>query len=631
MRHLCLLIWIFFSILVHGQTNRISLIPQPVTIISGEGHFQYKSTTRWVWHNQKGDDQRSINQWINKKFDHALIENNSTEEFSKGNIHLVLMKDSDTLLGNEGYRLDIRQDRLTIEANKTAGLFYGLQSLLQLFPVNTLQQPSAKISSANIPVCKIQDKPRFQWRGLMLDVSRHFFTKEEVKHFIEEMAAYKFNILHWHLTDDQGWRLEIKSLPKLTEVGAWRAPRVGRMSQMTPPKPDEPLTYGGFYTQDDVKEIVAYAKDHYVQVMPEIDVPGHSMALVAAYPEMSGTPGTYRVNSGEKNMNWFTGGFSAIIDNTISPVKEVVYENLDKIMGEVASLFPFEYIHMGGDECAKNYWEKQEDIKLLMKQENLKDLHEVQSYFVKRMAKIIQSKGKKMMGWDEILEGGLADSAAVMSWRGDKGGIEASKLKHPVVMSPSTYAYLDYNQGESYIEPPIYASLRLRKTYQFDPIPAGADARYILGGQANLWTEQIPSYRSLQYMLWPRGMAIAESVWSPVSEKNWPRFVDKVEHHFERLDAQQIKHANTIYDPIITTKKNKEGEIEVYMETEISGLSIYYSFDETHPDNFYPMYQQPVTIPKDAIHLKVVTYRNGKQIGRQIDLPVLELNKRAGK
>jgi hexosaminidase len=286
---------------------------------------------------------------------------------------------------------------------------------------------------------------------------------------------------------------------------------------------------------------------------------------------------------------------------------------------------------MGGDECAKNFWEKQDDIKALMQKEKLKDLHEVQSYFVKRVEKIIASKGKKMMGWDEILEGGVAPNAAVMSWRGEKGGIEASSLKHPVVMSPSTYAYLDYNQGEAYVEPPIYASLRLKKTYQFDPVPQGADAAYILGGQANLWTEQIPSMRSLEYMLWPRGLAIAESVWSSPNAKNWESFVAKVEHQFSQFDKAGIKYARTIYDPIITTKKDNDGNIWVSMESEVPNLNIHYSFDETHPDNFYPKFEKAVAIPKDAIHLKVITYRNGKQMGRQIDLPVSELLKRATK
>jgi hexosaminidase len=264
-----------------------------------------------------------------------------------------------------------------------------------------------------------------------------------VKQFIDEMVVYKYNILHWHLTDDQGWRIEIKSLPKLTSVGAWRAERTGDWGNFSEQSPEEPKTYGGFYTQDDIKEIVQYAKDRFVSILPEVDIPGHSLAMVASYPEVSCTPGEYHVNSGERFIDWHAGGFTALIDNTLCPANEVVYQYLDKIFTEVAQLFPFEYIHMGGDECPKNFWEKSDAIAQLMKKEKLKDMHEVQSYFVKRVEKIIESKKKKMIGWDEILEGGLAPNAAVMSWRGVKGGIEAAKMGHKVVMTPNQNVYID--------------------------------------------------------------------------------------------------------------------------------------------------------------------------------------------
>jgi hexosaminidase len=365
-----------------------------------------------------------------------------------------------------------------------------------------------------------------------------------------------------------------------------------------------------------------------VNILPEIDVPGHSMAMVAAYPELSCTPGEYRVNSGEKFMNWFNGGFTAIVDNTLCPSNEKVYDYLDKVFTEVAGLFPFGYIHMGGDECAKNFWEKSASVKDLQQREKLKDLHEVQSYFVRRVEGIINSKGKKLMGWDEILEGGLAPNAAVMSWRGVKGGIEASKLQHQVVMSPAAFVYLDYNQGESFVEPPIYANLRLQKAYQFDPLPEGADAQYVLGGQANLWTEQVPSLRAAQYMVWPRGMAIAESVWSSKDQKNWENFVARAESHFQRIDLNETKYAKTIYDPIITVKGTADA-LTVSMETEIPGLDIYYSFDETHPDNYYPRYAGTMVVPKDALSLKVVTYRGKQKMSRQIDLPLSELKRKA--
>ena len=291
------------------------------------------------------------------------------------------------------------------------------------------------------------------------------------------MVKYKFNVLHWHLTDDQGWRIEIKSLPKLTSVGAWRVDKTGTFNTFSKPAPNEPRNYGGFYTQDDIKEVVQYAKERYVNIFPEIDVPGHSLAAIAAYPELTCTPGTYVVNSGEPFMDMASQWtfLLHLIDNTLCPANEKVYEFMDKVFTEVAQLFPFEYIHMGGDETARNFWEKSAAIKALMKKENLKNLDEVQSYFVKRMGKIIESKGKKMIGWDEILQGGLAPGAAVMSWRGMKGGIEAAKMGHEVVMTPTDFVYIDYMQGDKVLEPPVYATLRLKKSYQFEPVPEGVD------------------------------------------------------------------------------------------------------------------------------------------------------------
>ena len=466
----------------------------------------------------------------------------------------------------------------------------------------------------------------------MFDVSRHFFTKKEVKDFIDQMARYKFNLFHWHLTDDEGWRIEIKSLPLLTEKGSMRVEKTGYFGNFSAPLANEPLNYGGFYTQEDIKEVVKYAKDRFVNILPEVDVPGHSLAAITAYPDLACTSPTEmtRVRSGEKIMDWQGNGkFSALVDNSLCPANEKVYTFLDKVFTEVAGLFPFEYIHVGGDECAKNFWEKSDAIKTLMNKENLKSMHEVQSYFEKRVGKIITAKGKKLIGWDEILEGGLADNAAVMSWRGEKGGIEAAKLKHDVVMSPTTYAYLDYMQGDDVIEPKVYATLRLNKAYQFEPVPPGADAKYIIGGQGNIWTEQITNTRHLQYMTWPRAFAISESVWSPKEKKNWNSFVHKVEQQFKRYDIRELKYATSIYDPIFTVK-NVNGKLQINLAAEIEGLDIYYSFDNSFPDKFYPKYTSAITAPKDAVMLKVITYRGNETVGRMITVQLDVLEKRAG-
>jgi hexosaminidase len=323
------------------------------------------------------------------------------------------------------------------------------------------------------------------------------------------------------------------------------------------------------------------------------------------------------------------GTFYGILDNTLCPANEKVYTFLDKVFTEVAALFPFEYIHMGGDECYKGFWEKSTAIKALMQKEGLKDMHEVQSYFVKRVEKIISSKGKKMMGWDEIMEGGLASGASVMSWQGMKGGTAAAKTKHPVVMSPNDFAYVDLYQGDPIAEPPTYSKVLLNKAYQFDPLPPGVDAQYILGGQCNLWSERLHTVRHMQYMLWPRALATAESVWSPASKKDWPDFVKRVENQFNRFDIADINYSRSMYDPIFTATKDANGQLKIELATQIEGLTIHYSFDEFYPDYFYPAYTAPLAVPKEAANLKVVTYRGKEQVGKIINMPVAELKKRA--
>lgn len=612
------------------SASEIALIPQPVSVEKKNGHFQLSQSTSIVVPSNNAEVARVVEFFTRSLARSTGFSLPVSSSKSDGSISFSLNSSQDAVLGTEGYTIDISPTAVNVQANTPAGLFYAVQSLLQLFPKEIESKKVVQNVVWAIPALRIADYPRFGWRGLMFDVSRHFFTKQEVKDFIDEMAKYKYNLLHWHLTDDEGWRIQIKSLPKLTEVGAWRVHRTGTFGDMPVPTADEPRNYGGFYTHEDIKEVVQYAKDRFVNILPEVDVPGHSLAAVVSYPELSCTPGVekYRVRSGEKIMDWHSGGFTALIDNTLCPANEKVYTFLDKVFTEVAQLFPFEYIHMGGDECAKNFWEKSPQIKALMQKQKLKDMHEVQSYFVKRVEKIINSKGKKMIGWDEILEGGLAPNAAVMSWRGMKGGIEAAKLGHEVVMSPTTFAYLDYMQGDRFTEPPVYASLRLKTAYSFEPVPEGIDPKLIKGGQANIWTEQIYNTRHLQYMVWPRGLAIAESVWTPKEKKNWNDFVKRVESNFGRMDMRQVKYAKTMYDPIFAAKKNAKG-YTIELSTELEGLDIHYSFDNSHPDNFYPKYTAPLTVPIGASMLKVVTYKDGKQVGRQIDVPLSELAKRA--
>ena len=616
------------------SSGPLSLIPEPVSQQLTAGRFTLPTSVLIEAPGQPELAQTLTDLKTRLSTPTGYTVNISHESSPSAAIRLVLNKTVDPTLGDEGYVLTINTMGVTIRANKAAGIFYGIQTFYQLLPKEIESRELVKNVTWSTPCVTITDYPRFGWRGLMFDVARHFFTKQEVKAFIDEMVRYKFNLLHLHLTDDEGWRVEIKSLPKLTQVGAWRVKREGTFGSFDNPAPDEPKDYGGFYTQDDIRELVQYAKDRFVNILPEVDIPGHSLAAIASYPELSCTAGadSYHVRSGEKIMNWYRGGFSAIYDNTLCPANEKVYPFLDKVFTEIAALFPFPYIHVGGDECAKNFWEQSDAVKQLEKKEGLKSMEEVQSYFEKRVEKIIESKGKKVIGWDEILEGGLAPNAAVMSWRGVAGGIAAARLKHSVVMSPTTFVYLDYMQGDAAIEPPVYATLRLNTVYSYEPVPDSVDPKYIIGGQANLWTEQVYNMRHLEYMVWPRSLAVAEDFWSPKEKKDWNRFARKVETHFDRMDVEQVKYARSMFDAIITPKKdvNAYDSITVDLGTEVSGLDIYYSFDNSNPDNFYPKYSSTLSIPKEAAWLKVITYRDGKPIGRQINVTIGDLQRRVG-
>src|SRR5436190_6077401 len=627
-------IFIVIALLVSAFSpsfSQVSIIPEPVSLQQKEGVYNLK-TQIVIEEGSTNLAVKKIADWLKEKLSVTGLPVSVASSAEKADVHFSLSKIANNTIGKEGYQLNVSASNgVTITANEPAGLFYGAQTLLQLLPTDIESRSVVKNTSWSIPVVEITDYPRFGWRGLMFDVSRHFFGVKDVKEFIDDMAAYKYNLLHFHLTDDQGWRIEIKSYPKLTTVGAWNVQKYGTFGTFSDLEPVESRIFGGFFTQADIKEIVQYAKDRFINVMPEIEMPGHSLAAIASCPELTCTPGTYVVNSGEKFMVWPPSGhFYGLVDNTLCPANEKVYEFIDKVITEVAQLFPFEYIHMGGDETARNFWEKSDVIKTLMKKENLKNLDEVQSYFVKRVEKIVNSKGKKLIGWDEILDGGLAPNAAVMSWRGMKGGIEAAKQNHEVVMSQTTFAYLDYMQGDIMLEPPVYATLRLSKAYEFEPVPDGVDPKFIKGGQANLWTEQVYNMRHLRYMVWPRSFAIAEVLWSPKDKKNWNNFYKKVENHFARFDAAQKKYAPSMYEPEFKFTKNDKNEITVEMKTEVPDISVHYSFDNSFPDNFYPHYSKSVMVPKDAATMKVVTYRGGKQMGRLIVFPSAEMKKRAG-
>jgi len=623
----------FISVKTFSQAfnPEISIIPKPVEMQKGTGHFHLPKNV--VIHSSAAPELAQTLSFLKERLSvptgFHVTAAGSTENAS---VKLLINSVIDQKLGSEGYHLSVTTSHIIIRANQPAGLFYGVQTLLQLLPKEIESKTIVKDVHWVIPSVEITDYPKLGWRGLMFDVARHFFTKEEVKQYIIAMARYKYNLLHLHLTDDEGWRIEIKGFPKLTEVGAWNVKRVGEFGDFIPTKADEPRDYGGFYTQEDIRELVQFAKDRFVNILPEVDVPGHSLAAIASYPELSCTPEAikYKVRSGEKIMDWSRGAPPiALLDNTLCPANELVYSFMDTVITQLAELFPFEYIHLGGDEAPINFWQKNEQIKALMAREGIKDIKQVQGYFTKRVEQIVESKGKKMMAWDEVLEGGVSPSTAVMSWRGMKFGIEAAQNQHQVVMSPTTYAYLDYMQSDEISEPRVYASLRLSKSYEFEPVPAGVDPQFIKGGQANLWTEQVYNIRQAEYMTWPRGFAIAESIWSPNQQKNWPDFFNRVEQHFGRLNISETKYSPAVYDPIFKAGKTADNKLTIDLSTEVEGLDIYYSFDNSFPDRYYPKYMTTLTAPIDAKQLKVITYRGKEPVGRMLTMPITELRKRA--
>jgi hexosaminidase len=627
MKNVFLLIMLLSVGIMNGQQAKVNVIPQPVSVQVATGSFVLTPLTVISYDKPEG---QAVAMMLVQKLNVPTGAKLKAVQGKNGAVQFNLNGTPDQKLGDEGYTLVSSSKGVVISANKPAGLFYGLQTLYQLLP-KEIEGKSVTQVKLVVPAVSITDYPRFAWRGLMLDVSRNFFTKDEVKQYIDQMARFKLNTFHWHLTDDNGWRVEIKSLPKLTEVGAWRVPRYGHFGSRIPPKQGEAATEGGFYTQDDIREVVKYAQERNITIVPEVDVPGHSMAAIASYPELSCTKDpNIQVNPGSNFAIWpGDGTFTMLIDNTLNPSDENVYAFLDKVFTELATLFPNPYIHVGGDECYKGFWEKDSGCQMLMKKLNVTEVEKLQGYFMNRLEGILKTKGKKLIGWDEILEGGISPEATVMSWRGVKGGIEAAKMGHYVVMTPTTYAYIDYTQGDPSIDPPIYAYLRMAKCYSFNPLPEGVDAKFILGGQGNLWTEQLPTLRSAFYMTYPRAWALAEDFWTPNETKNWDNFVQRVEYQFQRSDEAGLNYSKAIYDAIIKVSM-KDGKMWAEMLPEISGLDIYYTIDGTMPDNFSPKYTQPVLIPEGPVTLRVVSYRNGSPIGHMIILNPDQLKRRAG-
>jgi hexosaminidase len=510
-----------------GQARQPAVLPQPAIQSVSDGVFVLKPETSIISDKANQRSAKMLAQWLSPSTGYALKV--KVGEDADNTISLKL--DSTlTRLGNEGYLLDVTPQRVTIRAPHEAGIFYGVQTLRQLFPPAVF----ARVKSSavwELPAVHIEDQPRFGWRGAMLDVSRHFMPREFVLQFIDLLALHKLNTFHWHLTDDQGWRIEIKKYPRLTQVGAWRKQtRLGHERRSQHGFDKQP--HGGFYTQREIREVVEYARQRHITVVPEIEMPGHAQAAIAAYPDLG--------VKGEPLEVWTRWGINA---NIFNPNEKTILFMQD-VLDEVVKLFPSTFVHVGGDEAIKDQWKASPQVQVRLKELSLKDEHELQSYFISRMDKFLTSKGRRLIGWDEILEGGLAPGATVMSWRGVKGGITAAKSGHDVVMAPTTHTYLDYYQSQDPGElPAIGGHLPLETVYSFEPIPeelSRDEARHVLGAQAQIWTEYLPTPGHVEYMAFPRLIALSEVTWSGKERKNYADFLTRLSVHEERLTLLNV-------------------------------------------------------------------------------------------
>ncbi len=584
-----------------------SIIPAPVDIKISYGSFKLNKDTRIIVDNSNSELNK-LATYLDKIIQYDLdlkLSTGDPESSEKRNLILLSLIKSDTIIGEEGYYLNITPEKVTLEAVNPAGIFYGIQTLLQLFPESFhITDTKEKSTSLILPCVSIIDYPRFQYRGMHLDVSRHFFPVEFIKKYIDLIAMYKMNRFHWHLTDDNGWRIEIKQYPELQEISAWRVERENmRWRDVTPPEPGEKATYGGYYSQEEVKEVIDYANSKYVTIIPEIEMPGHSSEVLAAYPELSCTGGPFYVQPGSywPNIDIFCAG------------KEETFEFLENVLDEVVKLFPSEYIHIGGDEADKTNWRKCPDCQKRIIDEKLNDEDELQSYFIKRMEKYINSKGKQIIGWDEILEGGLAPGATVMSWRGMEGGIAAAKQGHDVIMTPTSHCYFDYYQADPEFQPvAIGGFTTLKKVYSFEPVPpelTSDEAGHILGTQGNIWTEYIKTPEHAEYMSVPRMCALAEVAWTPTEKKSWDDFLRRINEHYKLFEKNNVNYCDGSYKIDFETKINQDGQIILELESEIMDPEIHYSLDGSEPTPDHPVYREPILIDNSKT-IKAVIFRN---------------------
>ncbi|MFD2935943.1 glycoside hydrolase family 20 protein [Spirosoma flavum] len=614
-------------------TDRYTIIPRPAQLEPRAGDFVVSQSTTitvpfaqtdlkaivdtFAYHiNRSGGLNLSVRN-VNKS---ALISRDA------GPNSIQFLSSRDTTLGAEGYRIDVTDKLVTVEAVSSKGFFYAVQTLYQLLPRAVLNSthpiPNTNLNSWTVPACRIQDRPRYTYRGMNLDVSRHFFSVAYIKKYLDLMALHKFNNFHWHLTDDQGWRIEIKKYPKLTQVGSQRRETIVGHYDDYDPQVFDGKPYGGFYTQDEIREVVRYAATKYINVVPEIEMPGHALAALAAYPELGCTAVGLDSRPYQVATKW------GVFDDVFCPT-EATFTFLQNVLTEVISLFPGKYIHIGGDECPKTAWRKSEFCQQLIKREGLKNEHGLQSYFINRIDKFVTSKGRRIIGWDEILEGNgpsirLSPNATVMSWRGTKGGLEAARQRHDVIMTPGQFCYLDHYQGNPAQEPMAFGGLLpLPLVYSYNPTPPDllpAEASHILGVQGNLWTEYIDTPDQADYMIWPRAAALAEVAWTPLIQKNYDDFARRLPTHFSRLAALNVNFSRTFYDAVPSAKPTTDGKLDITLSmgkqpTDGSASEIRYTLDSSIPSGESPRYEKPFVLDK-SVTVRIATFDNGKPLSQ---------------
>ncbi|MFT4666926.1 MAG: hexosaminidase [Gammaproteobacteria bacterium] len=578
------------------QKNEYNLIPLPAQIEAASGQFQISDQVR-IFSEESNNDFTNVASFLQKEIaERSGLKLSIAKDAAKKD--LIVIRKNEAITNKEGYKLSVNPYDILIEAAEPAGAFYAVQTLLQLYSKNKGQSSFACVN--------ITDSPRYPYRGMHLDVARHFFPSSFIKKYIDLMAIHKLNTFHWHLTEDQGWRIEIKKYPKLQEVAAFRKETlVGHYSDQ--PHQFDGKRHGGFYTQEEVKEIVAYAKERFITVIPEIELPGHSQAAIAAYPELGCTGKPTEVAT-----LW------GVFEDVYCPTEET-FTFLENVLLEVMTLFPSEYIHIGGDECPKAAWEKSAFCQQLIKKEGLKNEEGLQSYFISRIEKFLNKNGKQIIGWDEILEGGLAPNATVMSWRGMKGGIEAARQNHDVIMTPTSHCYFDYYQSNSGEEPlAIGGFLPLKKVYLFEPTPeelTAEEAKHILGAQGNVWTEYMKTEQQVEYMAFPRAIALAEVNWSPKSKRNYDDFAKRLGLHLPKLDRLKVNYANHLFEvnTNIAPKVDGTDGVLVSLSTLTPDGKIYYSLDGSSPNQKSTLYEKPISLNGDA-KLKAVCYKNEKAV-----------------